>query len=104
MRLELQAEPGDVVPLAPRRRDRHATGSWRPPSARPPRCVIAVLGAQVVRQQDQLDDMESALEETTLEAAANRAFDDPDAVKVQLQSSDGDVPDARWCSPTAPAS
>ena len=35
--------------------------------------------------------MESALEETTLEAAANRAFDDPDAVKVQLQSSDGAV-------------
>ena len=50
-----------------------------------------MLGVQVVRQQDQLDDMESALEETTLQAAANQAFDDPDAVKVQLQSSDGDV-------------
>ena len=38
-------------------------------------------GAQVVRQQQRLDDMESAVEEATLEAAANRAFDDP-ALKV----------------------
>ncbi len=58
--------PATVIPLAPRRARSGATGSSRPPSARPPRSSIAVLGAQVVRQQDQLDDMESALEETTL--------------------------------------
>ena len=85
-----RTSPGAVVPLAPRRREPQQP------------VVAAALGAaaaaghrgarrQVVRQQDQLDDMESALDETTLQAAANQAFDDPDAVKVQLQSSDGSM-------------
>ena len=82
-----------------------ATGSSTAALGAAAALAIAVLGAQVVRQQDQLDDMESALEETTLEAAANRAFDDPDAVKLQLQSvrrrGDGAAPSS---SPTAAAS
>jgi hypothetical protein len=45
----------------------------------------------VVNQQDRLDDMESALEASTVEAAANRAFGDPGAQKVQLQSADGQM-------------
>ena len=90
MRLDLPGAPGDVVPLAPRR------------GATPGRIVtavlsaaaviaIAVLGAQVVRQQDRLDDMESALASTTLDSAANAAFSDPSAKKLELRSSDGDV-------------
>jgi hypothetical protein len=90
MRLDVQGVEGAVVPLAPRR------------GARPNRFVVAVLsaaavlvaavlGAQVVRLQDRLDDMRSDLEQATLAAAANQAFDDPDSVKVQLQSSDGEV-------------
>lgn len=90
MRLGLHEGPGTVTPLAPRRRERSnrlVAAALGAAAA----LAIAVLGVQVVRQQDQLDEMESALEETTLEAAANRAFDDPEAVKVQLQSSDGAV-------------
>jgi len=90
MRLELQDGPGTVVPIAARRPGRTSRVVAAALGAAAA-LAIAVLGAQVVRQQDQLDDMESALEETTLQAAANRAFDDPDALKVQLQSSDGDV-------------
>ena len=90
MRLELQAPPGNVAPLAPRRRERSnrfVVAALGAAAA----LAIAVLGAQVVQQQDQLDEMESALEDATLDAAANQAFDDPDAAKVQLQSSDGEV-------------
>ena len=90
MRLDLQPSPRNVTPLAPRRRER--TNRFVAAALGAAAAVaIAVLGVKVVQQQDQLDDMESALEATTLEAAANRAFDDPDAVKVQLQSSDGAV-------------
>jgi anti-sigma-K factor RskA len=90
MRLHLPGAPGNVVPLAPRRR------------ATPGRIVtavlgaaavlaIAVLGAQVVRQQDRLDDMESALPDSTLQAAANAAFSDRSALKMELESLDGNV-------------
>lgn len=92
MRLEVSDRPGAaaVIPLAPRR---------RPPASRWVAAVvgaaavfaIAVLGSQVVRQQDRLDAMRADLELTTLQAAANQAFDDPGAVKVQLRSSDGAV-------------
>jgi anti-sigma-K factor RskA len=50
-----------------------------------------VLGVQVVRQQERLDDMQVALADTTLQNAANAAFSDPGATKVELQSSDGEV-------------
>jgi hypothetical protein len=90
MRLDLPGAPGNVVPLAPRR------------GATPGRIVtavlgaaavlaIAVLGAQVVRQQDRLDDMESALADSSLQAAANAAFSDRSALKMELESADGNV-------------
>jgi anti-sigma-K factor RskA len=87
MRLEVQ-EGAPVTPIAPRRRDgasRFAAVALGAAAA----LVIAVLGVQVVRQQDQLDDMEAVLEAGSTEAAANLAFGDPDATKVQLQSTDG---------------
>ena len=88
LRLEVQGG-ATVTPLAPRRRatSRVVVAALGAAAA----LAIAVLGAQVVRQQDRLDGMESALEETTLQAAANQAFDDPAGTKLQLQSSDGAV-------------
>jgi hypothetical protein len=90
LRLSVQDSPADVIPLAPRRRARTnrfiaaAIGAAAV-------LAIAFLGAQVVSQQQQLDDMESALADSTLQAAANRAFDEPGATKLELQSSDGTV-------------
>ena len=90
LRLSVQDTSPVVTPLAPRRRERAnrfvvaAIGAAAV-------LAIALLGAQVVNQQQQIDDMESALEQTTLQSAANRAFDDPEATKLQLQSSDGTV-------------
>jgi hypothetical protein len=90
MRLNLPGGPGTVIPLAPRRRERgnrYVAAALGTAAA----LAIAVLAAQVVRQQDRLDRMQSALDETTLAAAANQAFSDPDAVKTHLTSSDGEV-------------
>jgi len=90
MRLTVQDTSATVTPLAPRRRARTnrivaaAIGAAAV-------LAIGLLGAQVVSQQQQLDDMESALADTTLQEAANRAFDDPEGTKVELQSSDGTV-------------
>ena len=89
LRLEVQGT-APVVPLTPRRRargNRLVTVALGAAAA----LAIAVLGAQVVTQQGELDDMRTDLEDATLQAAANQAFDDPEAVKVQLQSSDGEV-------------
>jgi Anti-sigma-K factor rskA/Putative zinc-finger len=90
MRLDLPGGPGSVIPLAPRRREkanRFVVAALGAAAA----LAIAVLGAQVVRQQDRIDDVQSALADSTLQAAANQAFSDPDAVTVHLRSSDGDV-------------
>ena len=90
MRLSVQDSPATVTPLAPRRRERTNRVVAAVIGAAAV-LAIALLGSQVVSQQQQLDDMESALEQTTLQAAANRAFDDPEATKLQLQSSDGTI-------------
>jgi len=90
MRLGLQDGPATVTPLAPRRRER-STRFIAAAIGAAAAVAIAVLGAQVVSQRQRLDDMESALEKSTLQAAANRAFDVPDASKVQLQSADGEM-------------
>ncbi|MFL6204212.1 MAG: anti-sigma factor domain-containing protein [Acidimicrobiales bacterium] len=90
MRLEVQPASATVTPLAARRRERSnrlvlaAIGAAAV-------LAIAVLGAQVVSQRQRLDDMESALEQTELASAASRAFDAPDARKLELQSADGAV-------------
>jgi anti-sigma-K factor RskA len=90
LRLAVQATAANITPLAPRRRERAnrfvvaAIGAAAV-------LAIALLGAQVVNQQQQLDDMEAAVADTTLLAAANRAFDDPEGTTLHLQSSDGTV-------------
>jgi len=48
--------------------------------------VVALLGVQVVRQEQQLDDLRAQIEEP-----ADPSIDDPDATLVDLTSADGDV-------------
>jgi hypothetical protein len=70
------------LPLAPRRRvrsNRLVAAALGAAAA----LAIAVLGVQVVRQQDQLDRFESALEDGSML--------DPDAARAELQSADGEV-------------
>jgi len=90
MRLDLPGALGTITPLAPRRRERSnrivavALGAAAA-------LAIGVLGAQVVRQQDQLDRFEAAIEDGSLLSAANVALRDPEATKVELTSADGTV-------------
>ena len=80
MRLSIPAATPDVVPLAPRRRKRGnrivlaAIGAAAA-------LIIAVLAAQVVRQDDRIADLETAMERTSL----------ADATVASLASPDGSV-------------
>ena len=90
MRLEVQDGP----PRSPRWRPAGASGaagSSPPPSARPPRWRSRCSARRWCASSSGSTTWSPPLEETTLQAAANRAFDDPDAVKVQLQSADGEM-------------
>jgi hypothetical protein len=90
LRLQLPGAVAAVTPLAPRRRERTnrfvavALGAAAA-------LAIGALGAQVLRQQDQLDRFEAAIEEGSLLSAANVALRDPQASKVDLTSADGTV-------------
>ena len=53
--------------------------------------VIGVLGAQLVRQDDRLDQLAAAVNERGLGSAALSAALSPDARKVDLRSNDGRV-------------
>jgi hypothetical protein len=90
MRLDLPGALGTVTPLAPRRRER-TRGFVVAAMGAAAALAIGVLGAQVVRQQDQLDRFEAAIEDGSLLSAANVALRDPDATKADLTSADGTV-------------
>jgi hypothetical protein len=82
MRLPLPGADHGVIPLAPRRRarsNRMVVAALGVAAA----LAIGVLGVQVVRQQDQLDRFEAALDDGSML--------DPDAASADLQSTDGDV-------------
>ncbi len=88
MRLDLPAPGGTVIPLAPRRRakaNRLVAATIGIAAA----LAIGVLGAQVVEQQDQLDDFEAAVEDGTMLSLANVALRDPDALQAKLDSFGG---------------
>lgn len=90
LRLTVPAGSADVVPLSPRRRvraSRVAVAAVGIAAA----LTVGVLGAQVVRQQQELDRFEAAIEEGTLLSAANIALRDPKGQQVQLRSLDGSV-------------
>jgi hypothetical protein len=86
MRLDLPAGRGSVVPLAGRRR-RGPRAAWLGIAAAA--VVIGLLGAEVVRQDDRIDDLQSALQETSLTRAASQAMSAPGADTAELTSTDG---------------
>lgn len=90
MRLNLPGAQGIVIPLAPRRRQR---GNRMVAAALGTAAALAIgiLGAQVVRQQDQLDRFEEAIEDGSMLSAANVALRDPNAAQAKLQSINGEV-------------
>lgn len=53
--------------------------------------LLVVLGVQVVRQGDRIDELEAATVIDPLDAAFESALDDPDATVVELASPDGAV-------------
>lgn len=90
LRLRVPDPSADVIPLASRRRariSRLAVAAVGVAAA----LAVGVLGTQVVRQQQELDRFEAAIEEGTLLSAANTALRDPQADKVELTSFDGSV-------------
>lgn len=89
MRLQLDRADGGarVVPITAARRS--ARRPWLAAAAAA--AVIAVLGAQVVRQDDRIGTLESALGDEGIMRAASVALADPDAVTAQLSSTDGSL-------------
>jgi hypothetical protein len=88
MRLDLPRGDARVVPITAARR-RLVRPAWLAVAAAV--AVIGVLGAQVVRQDDRIGTLESALEDDGLVRAANIALTDPNAAKAELTSLDGGV-------------
>lgn len=80
MRLTLPDGPGEVVPLAPRRRDRREGFVTRALAAAAA-FVIVALGVQVLRQSSRIDDLESAMDGSSI----------TDASLATLSSEDGSV-------------
>lgn len=88
MRLDLPPGTGRVVSLAAADRRRPRT-AWILAAAAA--AVIGVLGLQVVRQDDRIGTLESALEDEGIVLAANLALTDPEALRADLTSFDGQV-------------
>lgn len=85
MRLPL-AVPSPVVPIAGRRRTGRAVTAALGAAAA---VVIAVLGVEVARQEDELDRLNAALQDDAMLSAVNLALLDPAAVESRLTSADG---------------
>jgi hypothetical protein len=89
MRLQLgdpAASRGRVVPITAARSHR-GRRVWAAAAAAV--AVIALLGVEVVRQDDRIGTLQSALSDEGLVRAANVALADPDAVTAKLSSTDG---------------
>lgn len=65
--------------------------TWQVAVASVAAAAIAVVGVRVVEQGDQINRMQSALEDRTVLAAALAAHGDPDARRAELLSADGVV-------------
>jgi hypothetical protein len=89
MRLQLDgpgAGDGRVVPISAARRHQ-GRRVWAAAAAAA--VVIALLGVEVVRQDDRIGTLQSALSDEGLRRAASVARADPDAVTAELSSTDG---------------
>lgn len=81
--------PGIVVPLDSRRtRRRRPLGMVLAAAAA---AVIALLGMAVLQQRDRLDEVQAALQDSTLLSSAVAAQMRPDSRQVELRSGDGVV-------------
>lgn len=87
MRLDLPVPPAAIIPLAGRRRRGHriVVGLVAAAAA----LVIGVLGAQVIAQEDRIEDLQTALGDEAILSAANLALVDPAAAHTRLRSPDG---------------
>jgi len=93
MRLELpEGGPGRVIPLgeAPSLRQRPRPGA-RVAAVAAAVVVVAGLGVQVVRQEDRIGQLQSALEGDAVQDAATIALADPASDRVRLVSADGSL-------------
>ena len=89
MRLELPDRgPARIIPLTEARRQRSLPAS-RIMAVAAAVAIVAGLGVQVVRQEDRIADLQSALESDAIEDAATIALADPASDRVRLLSSDG---------------
>lgn len=87
MRLNLPAAQSNVTPRRRERSSRILAAALGTAAA----LAIGILGAQVVRQQDQLNRFEAAIEDGSMLTAANVALSDPNAAQAELQSFNGEV-------------
>lgn len=87
MRLDLPQGDARVVPITAARRHRTGRPVWLAVAAAA--AIIGVLGIQVVRQDDRIGTLESALEADGMLRAANVALTDPQAARAELSSVDG---------------
>lgn len=89
MRLDLPTSgPARVIPLDEARRARQRPKFLAAAAAV---VVIGALGAQVVRQEDRIGDLQVALERSAVQDAATIALADPSSERVRLVSSDGEL-------------
>ena len=85
-----EAPPMELARLLPLRAPRERR-VWRVAVGAAAAALIGVVGVRVVQQGDQIDRMQSALEDRTVLAAALAAHGNPDARQAQLLSADGVV-------------
>lgn len=89
MRLDLPAGAGSVVPIRRARFQRPVRPGWVLAAAAA--ALIGVLGVEVVRQDDRIGTLESALELDEMLRAANIALTDSEASTAELTSLDGSL-------------
>lgn len=85
-----EAPPIELARVLPMRTSR-GRRAWQVAVASVAAAAIAVVGVRVVEQGDQINRMQSALEDRTVLAAALAAHGNPDARQAELRTADGVV-------------
>lgn len=85
-----EAPPIELARVLPMRASR-GRRAWQVAVASVAAAAIAVVGVRVVEQGDQINRMQTALEDRTVLAAALAAHGNPDARQAELRTADGVV-------------